>query len=193
MVRSPWESKLDRKEERLAGVNRRDTVLAARALVAKFPWKKYGSMIHIRAGEGSLAVRIALEHKHIQGGGFDEAPLQREFDNYVAWFGLQDRLWFYEGDFLNDPLPAADVLVMGRILSECSGEEQARMVRKAWEALPKLGALIVYDEMCDSHPGNAAQGRYSSAACSSWMRQAGFRASYFQHLAGADSMMAGIK
>jgi O-methyltransferase domain len=35
---------------------------------------------------------------------------------YAHWLG--ERLKFYPGDFFNDPLPRADVLIMGRILHD---------------------------------------------------------------------------
>ncbi len=34
---------------------------------------------------------------------------------------------------------------------------------------------------------------YTGADCSSWMRDAGFRETYVEHLAGPDSMVVGIK
>jgi hypothetical protein len=52
------------------------------------------------------------------GEGFDLPPVRPVFEEYVAAFGLQDRVRFRNGDFFRDPLPGADVLVMGMILHD---------------------------------------------------------------------------
>ena len=61
-------------------------------------------------------MRIALSHPHMAGGGFDLPPLKGLFEDYVNRHGLGDRLHFQAGDFFKDPLPSADVLVMGLVL-----------------------------------------------------------------------------
>ena len=59
--------------------------------------------------------------------------------------GLSDRLRFYPGDFLADPLPEADVLVMGRILHNWDVATRKLLLEKAYRALKNGGAVIVYD------------------------------------------------
>ena len=83
--------------------------------------------------------RLALRHPHLTGGGFDLPPVRAAFEDHVASFGLADRLGFHPGDFFVDPLPSADVLVMGHILHDWSLEEKLLLLRKAYEALPAEG------------------------------------------------------
>jgi O-methyltransferase domain len=92
------------------------SLLAARALTAKFPWKDFGSVIDIGTAQGCVPVQLARVHTHLKGGGFDLPQVEPAFANYVQQHGLNERLRFYPGDFFVDPLPEADVLVMGRIL-----------------------------------------------------------------------------
>jgi hypothetical protein len=82
------------------------------------------------------------------------------FDAYVAGFWLSDRLVFTAGDFFTDPLPRADVLVMGHILHDWDLDEKRLLLRKAYDALPEAGALIVYDAIIRRR---AAQQRIRSA------------------------------
>ena len=91
---------------------------AAQAIAQKFPWDKYQTVVDIGCAEGGLPVQIALAQPHMSGGGFDLPSIEPFFDEYVASFGLSDRLRFYPGDFFTDPLPQADVLVMGHILHD---------------------------------------------------------------------------
>ena len=90
----------------------------ALAIAEKFPWAQHNTVIDIGAAEGCVPVQLALRHPHLTGGGFDLAPVAPHFAEYVASFGLADRLRFHPGDFFVDPMPPADVLVMGHILHD---------------------------------------------------------------------------
>jgi cyclopropane fatty-acyl-phospholipid synthase-like methyltransferase len=181
---------------------------AAQAIAAKFPWGDHGSVIDIGCAEGAVPVQVALTHEHVTGGGFDLPPIEPIFDAYVARFGLGDRLSFTAGDFFADPLPAADVLVMGHILHDWALDEKRLLLQKAYDALPDGGALIVYEAIIDDERRANAFGLlmslnmlietpggfdYTGADCRDWMRETGFRESYVEHLVGPDSMVVGIK
>jgi hypothetical protein len=93
--------------------------------------------------------RFALAHEHLTGGGFDLPSIGPIFEEYIDSHGLGDRLRFYPGDFFEDPLPTADVLVMGHILHDWDLQEKRLLLEKAYEALPEGGALIVYEALID--------------------------------------------
>jgi hypothetical protein len=117
-------------------------------------------------------------------------------------------LRFYPGDFFGDSLPAADVLVISHVLCDWNLDEKRLLLKKAYEALPQGGALIVCDTLIDDERRENVFGLlmslnllietragfvYTRADCSSWMRDAGFRETYIEHLVGPDSMVVGIK
>jgi hypothetical protein len=181
---------------------------SAMAIANKFPWDRYETFVDIGAAQGGLPVQVALAHEHLSGGGFDLPLVGPVFEEYVDSYGLSDRLRFYPGDFFEDQLPAADVLVMGHILHDWSLEEKRLLLEKAYEALPENGALIVYEALIDDERRENAFGLlmslnmlietpggfdYTGAECSSWVREAGFRETYVEHLVGPDSMVVGIK
>jgi hypothetical protein len=66
----------------------------------------------------------------------------------VAGHGLESRLSFHGGDFFADPLPAADVYVLGRVLHDW-GLDQKRLLLRTYDALPEDGSVIVYDMLID--------------------------------------------
>jgi O-methyltransferase domain/Dimerisation domain len=181
---------------------------AAKMIAQKFPWGDYRTFIDIGGAQGGLPVQVALAHTHLTGGIFDLPAVGPVFEKYISQHGLNDRLRFYPGDFFNDPLPSADVLVMGHILHDWNLEEKRMLLRKAHEALPEGGALIVYEALIDDDRRENTAGLlmslnmlietpggfdYTGADCSRWMREAGFRETRVEHLVGPDSMVVGIK
>jgi cyclopropane fatty-acyl-phospholipid synthase-like methyltransferase len=177
-------------------------------LAAKFPWRDYGSVIDIGCSGGTASIQIALANRHITGGGFDLPPLRPIFEERVEEFGLSDRLSFTAGDFFNDPLPHADVLVMGQLLHGFNIEQRRLLLQKAHTALPNGGALIVYDSIIDDERRSNTYGLLMSltmllqttggfestgADYHAWMKEAGFRKTYVEHLTGPHAMIVGIK
>jgi hypothetical protein len=184
------------------------TRLAAPAIVERFPWHTYGSVIDIGTAQGCLPVEIARAYPHITGGGFDLPTMQPGFDRYVSEHGLSERLRFYPGDFLRDPLPTADVLVLGRILHNWDLPTKKILLQKAYRALPAAGTLIVYERLIDDERRRNAPGLLASlnmlimtgdgfdfteADCLGWMREAGFRELRIEALTSELSMAIGTK
>ena len=181
---------------------------AARAIAQKFPWGNYQTFIDVGGAQGGLPVEVALAHPHLTGGNFDLPGAGPVFEQYVARHGLGERLRFYPGDFFKDPVPSADVWVMGHILHDWDMEEKRVLLKKAYDALPEGGALIVYEALIDDDRRENTTGLlmslnmlietpggfdYTGADCSRWMREAGFRETRVEHLVGPDSMVVGIK
>jgi hypothetical protein len=181
---------------------------AAMAIAEKFPWKDRQSFADIGAAQGAVPVQLALKHPHLQGIGYDLTQVQPVFDKYVHANGVADRVRFQAGDFFKDPLPRAEVLIMGHILHDWSLEQKRALLAKAYAALPPDGALIVYEAIIDDDRRKNAFGLlmglnmlietsegfdYTGRDCQGWMRVAGFHKTWVEHLVGPDSMVVGIK
>src|SRR5207302_6496043 len=130
------------------------------------------------------------------------------FDSYVQQHGLSDRLRFHPGSFLDDPLPAADVVVLGRILHNWDLTTKPMLLKKAYEALPAGGALIVYERLIDDKrrinaPAllaslnmlimTAGGFDFTGADCLGWMCDVGFHGTRTEQLTSEISMVLGIK
>lgn len=181
---------------------------AGRAIAKKFPWKRYKTFVDIGAAQGGVPVQIALAHRHLTGGGMDLPVVKPIFEGYVREQGLRERLRFYPGDFFKDSLPKADVLIMGHILHDWNLEEKRLLLRKAYDALPDGGALIVHEAIIDDHRQKNVMGLlmslnmlietpggfdFTGADCMNWMREAGFKKTQVKPLTGPDSMVVGLK
>ena len=178
------------------------------AIARKFPWSKYRIAVDVGTAQGDLITQVALANPHMEGIGYDLPPVEPVFEDYIAANGLSNRVKFAPGSFLNQPLPKADVVMMGHILHDWNLEEKRLLVHKAYEALPEGGAYIVYDSIIDDDRSKNAFGLmmslnmlietpggfdYTGADCVGWMKEAGFRETRVEHLLGPDSMVIGIK
>ena len=180
----------------------------AQAIAQKFPWARYRTFIDVGCAQGCVPVQVALAHPHVSGGGFDLPVVGSIFEEYVTSFGLGSRLQFYPGDFFQDPMPQSEVLALGRVLHDWNLEEKKLLLAKAYAALPKGGALIIYESLIDDARRQHARGLlmsltmliettggfdFTGADCCGWMREVGFHETYVEHLDGPDSMAVGIK
>lgn len=181
---------------------------AAQAMTALFPWNEVKSFVDVGCAQGGATVTIAQAHPHLAATGFDLAAVQPVFEAYVKEKGLADRVRFAAGDFFAEPLPSADVIIMGHILHDWDLDQKRALLAKAYAALPEGGRLIVYDAIIDDERRQNAFGLlmslnmlietlggfdYTGADCIGWMREAGFREAEVQPLVGPDSMVVGTK
>jgi hypothetical protein len=178
------------------------------AIASKFPWGGHRTFADVGAAQGDLAVQIALANPHLSGIGFDLAKVGPIFKEYVEKNGLTGRLGFIAGSFFEQELPRADVILMGHILHDWGIDDKRMLIRKAYEAVPEGGALIVYESIIDDDRSKNAFGLmmslnmlietpagfdYTGADCQGWLKEAGFRETRVEHLAGPDSMVIGIR
>jgi len=181
---------------------------AATAIAHKFPWKDYKTFIDVGGAQGAVPVQVALAHKHLTGGEFDLPVVGPIFNDYIRSFELGNRLTFHPGDFFKDDLPPADVYIMGHILHDWDLAEKKALLKKCYDALPKGGALIVYEALIDDDRRKNAFGLlmslnmlietpggfdFTGADCQGWMKETGFRETRVEHLVGPDSMVIGVK
>ena len=162
----------------------------------------------VGAAQGALPVVLAQAHQRLKGTGADLPVVKPVFERYVASNGMQDRVKFAPLDFFKEPLPRADVIIMGHILHDWDLPTKQMLIRKAYDALPDGGSFIVFEALIDDERRTNAFGLlmslnmlietpggfdYSGADCSGWMREAGFKETRVEHLAGPDSMVIGVK
>ncbi len=70
------------------------------------------------SAQGMVPATLAGAHPHLNGIGFDLPPVKPVFDEFIARRGVEDRVRFQGGNFFEDALPKADVIVMGHILHD---------------------------------------------------------------------------
>ncbi|GHJ33613.1 methyltransferase/methylase [Streptomyces hygroscopicus subsp. sporocinereus] len=180
----------------------------ALVIAERFPWADYRTVLDVGGAVGCVPVAVARRHPHMSGGVFELPRVRPVFEKYVASFGLEDRLTFHGGDFFTDDLPGADVIVLGQILHGWGLREKRLLLKKAYDALPDGGAVLVYDAIIDDDRRENTFGllaslnmlietrsgfEYTAADGHAWMAETGFRDSRIEPLTGGYSMLVGIK
>lgn len=181
---------------------------SARSIARKFPWKHYRTFVDVGCAQGGVAVEIALAQRHLTGMGMDLPVVQPVFEAYAKTRGVDSRLRFVAGDFFKEPLPPADVIIMGHILHDWNLDDKMMLLRKAHAALSPKGALIVHEALIDDARKKNAFGLlmslnmliethggfdFTGADCRKWMKEAGFSRSRVEPLSGPDGMVVGFK
>jgi hypothetical protein len=180
----------------------------ATLIAARFPWGRYRTFVDVGAAQGALPVRVALTHPHLTGASYDLPAVGPIFEEYVASFGLADRLRFLPGDMNDGPLPTADVISFGHLLHGYGEPKRRELIAKAYDAVPPGGALLVYDAMIDPDRRHNVVGLLSSLNImletregfeattdqyAGWLRDAGFVGVTTRHVIGPTSMVFGYK
>jgi O-methyltransferase domain/Dimerisation domain len=178
------------------------------AIARKFPWADYKTFVDVGTAQGDLAAQVALANPHLRGSGFDLPQVKPIFDDYVGTVGAAERVTFISGSFFEQDLPRTDVILMGHILHDWDLPTKKMLIKKAHDAVPVGGALIVYEAIIDDDRSKNAFGLmmslnmlietpggfdYTGADCAGWMKEAGFTQTRVEPLVGPDSMVVAIK
>jgi len=177
-------------------------------LVQRFPWQRYRTVIDVGTGQNGMpTVPLAQAYPHLSGGSFDQPVCAAVYAEYAAAQGGRGQLRFIAGDPRRDPLPSADVLLVGQLMHWLTQEEKQDLIARAYAALPAEGALIIVDTLIDDDRRTAAIALqislaallqssgacFTGAECCAWLRQAGFRETHVTPLAGSFAMVVGLK
>jgi len=181
---------------------------AAHAIAANFPWSDQKTFMDLGSAQGMVPATLARTQPHLSGIGFDLPSVKPVFEEFIAHRGVTDRVRFQGGNFFEDPLPKVDVIVMGHILHDWDLAQKKVLLGKAFDALPKGGAVVVYDAIIDDDRRENTFGLmmslnmlietaggfdYTGEDCQAWMREVGFSKTRVEPLVGPDSMVIGLK
>lgn len=177
-------------------------------LADRFDFKKYETLCDVGGATGQLSTIIAARHPHLRCVTYDLPAVAPIAARTIASAGLSDRVTVASGDFLNDPLPNADVITMSLILHDWNLEKKQQLIKSAYDALPEGGAFIVIDNLIDDDRRANAFGLlmslnmliefgdafdYTGANLTGWCRDAGFTTVDVLPLTGPASAAIALK
>jgi len=185
-----------------------NNAIVAPQLASVVGWSSYRSFVDIGGARGNVTAHLVEAFPHLSGGVFDLPKIEPYFTELVTERAVADRVTFHPGDFFTDPLPRADVLVLGHVLHDWAPEDRRMLLRKAFDAVPVGGAVVVYDQMlAEQHPDLASLlgslnvallsdggSEYTVTELRDWLADAGFRFDSATRLAeGNDTVVVAHK
>ncbi len=129
-------------------------VKASTELVNKLDLSKYKSLVDVGGGNGSFAIPLAKQYTNIGVTIFDLKQVRDSAERKINQFKLGDRVFFKEGDFWCEELPAADLYVFGFILSDWSDDDGLLLLSKAKESINEGGLMIIVERLFDDEKSN---------------------------------------
>lgn len=171
-------------------------------LAERFDFSRFSTLADIGGASGQLACTVARRHPQLRCVSLDLPAVSRIAQGHIARAGLADRVCAGDIDFLTDAFPAADVITLGMVLHDWNLQTKRLLIRKAFDALPPGGCLIVVDNLIDDERRSHAFGLlmslnmliefgdafdYSGADFDGWAREAGFARTEVIPLAGPGS------
>ena len=177
-------------------------------LAHDFDFSKYNTLCDIGGSGANLSIIVAKNNDHMKCISFDLPPVGPIAKENVSSLGLNDRIEIISGDFFADELPQADVITMGNILHDWGAKDKLMLIKKAYEALPEGGALIIIENIIDDERNKNAFGLmmslnmaietdqgfdFTASDFNEWAMEAGFKETKVMPLTGPSSAVISIK
>ncbi len=119
-------------------------MLSSPKVVAAFDLSRFQRLVDLGGATGHLALAAKDRYPNLRVAVFD----LREIVDFLREF-CGNRGEIFGGDFFDDPLPAADLYAVGRILHDWSEDKIRRLLTKIFNALPNGGALLIAERLID--------------------------------------------
>jgi len=116
-------------------------------VVAAFDLSEFHTIADLGGGTGHLAIAACERYAGMRGVVFDLAGPVAIAREHFALSSASDRLSAKEGDFFQDPGPAADLYALGRILHDWTEAKIDRLLRRIFERLPSGGGLLIAEKL----------------------------------------------
>jgi precorrin-6B methylase 2 len=173
-----------------------------------FDFSNYDTHLDVGGSGGNLSVHIVKNNPHISSISFDLPPVAPIARSNFKTLGFSDKISARAGDFFIDDLPKADLITMGNVLHDWGTADKKMLIQKAYNALPKNGALVVIENIIDNDRSINAFGLmmslnmlietdegfdFSLADFEEWAREAGFKKTSIMPLTGPSSAVIALK
>jgi len=177
-------------------------------LANDFDFSKYHTLCDVGGSGANLSILVAKNNDHMKCISFDLPPVGPIAKENISKLGLNDRIEIISGDFFTDDLPQADIITMGNILHDWGADDKLLLIKKAYDALPEEGALIVIENIIDDQRNENAFGLmmslnmaieteqgfdFTASDFDKWAKEAGFRQTSIMPLTGPSSAIVAIK
>jgi len=108
------------------------------------------TLLDLGGGPGTYAIYFCRHHPNLTATVMDLPTTQPFAERTIGKMGMQDRVTFISGDYLQDDIPGTyDAVWMSHILHGEAGEACLRMIRKAFQCLNPGGVVTIHEFILD--------------------------------------------
>lgn len=126
------------------------SMLSNPVLVAGADLSSVGRVLDMGGGDGVNSIALAKANPGVEFTVFDLPGATEIAQNKIQRHGLRDRIGVVEGDMFADPFPKGhDCLLFANQLVIWSPEQNRLLLRKAYEALPDGGRVLIFSAISD--------------------------------------------
>jgi precorrin-6B methylase 2 len=174
----------------------------------QFDFSSYNTLCDIGGAGAHLSAQVAINNPHVNCISFDLPPVSPIALENLSLMGVANKVKIVSGDFFQDAFPKADVITMGNILHDWGTDQKKLLIGKAYDALPKGGALVVIENIIDDERREntfgllmslnmlieTAEGYdFTAADFEKWAKDTGFTEISVMRLTGPTSAVVAIK
>ncbi len=178
------------------------------AFAEKFDFSAYKTLTDAGGSAGMLSLMVAKHQAHMNCVTFDLPQIEFIAKETIEKFQLTDRVKTASGDFFNDSIPPADIVVMGNILHDWDEKSKIALMKNAYNALPEGGAFVAIENIIDDERRQNVFGMmmslnmlietgtgfdYTFSDFNQWARMTGFKSTTLLPLAGPTSAAIAYK
>lgn len=137
------------------------TLLTVRAVLEAYDFGRFGTLVDVGGGNGTLLAAILQRYPAMHGILVDQAHVTQQAGPVLA--PVADRCRVVPGSFF-EPLPAgADAYLLKAILHDWDDDECVAILRRCREATAPNGALLVIERLIGA-PNGAVEEKFSDLA-----------------------------
>ena len=174
----------------------------------QFDFSDYHTHCDIGGSGGNLSIHIAKINPHMTCTSIDLPPVCPIAEENIKLMGLESQVFAEAGDFFKDDFPKVDIITMGNILHDWGTADKKMLMKKAYDALPKGGALVVIENIIDNDRSKNVFGLlislnmmietpegfdFTADDFDGWAKEIGFRETSIMPLTGPASAVIAIK
>ncbi len=173
-----------------------------------FDFSKYKTLCDIGGAGCELSMQVSTHHPHMECISFDLPKVSEIAQEKLEDMDYSPRIKIVSGNFFNEDFPSVDVITMGNILHDWGTRDKKLLISKAYQALPKGGALVVLENLIDDERKENVFGLlmslnmlietyegydFTASKFNRWAKDAGFQRTEVIPLAGPTSAAIAYK
>ncbi|HLM04475.1 MAG TPA: methyltransferase [Blastococcus sp.] len=147
---SVWEYRASRPEEQATfdGAMRAVSGTVAEAVAGAYDFGRFGTVVDVGGGHGTLMAAILARHPEVRGVLFDQP-------HAVADLVGTDRLRIVGGDFFAGVPEGGDAYLLKAVIHDWPDEESVAILRSCRRAMAPTGTLLLVEQLLDQAPDPA--------------------------------------